>query len=440
MNILVLDVDTLRADHLSAYGYPHLTSPALDGLAAGGALFENALCAGLPTAPAHTSFYTGRHPIQHGIVSHGGQRDLPEKMPFLPELLVSRGYATAAVDNLYDNKKGFARGYETYMNPGLRRKAGLLITAEELNARALPWLRQHAGEPFFLFLHYWDPHTPYLPPERYRNLFYDGEPDDPDNDSLDVMQRQPLGDLWSEAWVPKLHPNLTDADYVRAAYDQCIRATDDAIAEVLGALDDLGIADETLVVAMGDHGESMTEHDIYFEHHGLYEPTLRVPLILRWPEKIRSGQRIPALVQHTDLFPTILEAAEVDVPEGVDGHSLWPLMRGEATSVRPFAISEECTWQAAWCIRTDRHKLILYREPGLHNTPMRELFDLRADPGENRNLALKEWELANHLEREFDRWLRTEMERHGLTQDPLLEQGTTLGKRWLAERARLKGN
>ncbi|MBW3623466.1 MAG: sulfatase-like hydrolase/transferase [Armatimonadetes bacterium] len=439
MNILVLDVDTLRADHLSAYGYRYPTTPAMDRLAAEGALFENALCAGLPTAPAHTSFYTGRHPIAHGIVSHGGARDLPDMMPFLPELLAAQGFTTAAVDNLYDNKKGFARGYEYYINPGLKRKAGLLITAEELNARAISWLRQHADEPFFLFLHYWDPHTPYLPPERYRDLFYEGVPDDPDNDSLDVMQRQPLGDLWTETWFPKLHPDLTDADYVRAAYDQCIRYTDDAIGEILNTLEELGIAGETLVALMGDHGESMTEHDIYFEHHGLYEPTLRVPLILRWPDTIPAGRRIPALVQHTDLLPTFLEATGTKIPEGVDGHSLWPLIRGEVTSVRPFAIAEECTWQAAWCIRTERHKLILYRQPGLHNTPMRELYDLAADPGETRNLALEEWELADHLEREFERWLREKMHRHSLIEDPLIEQGITLGKRWLAERDRFKG-
>lgn len=435
MNIIVIDVDTLRADHLSAYGYPHPTSPTLDRLAADGALFGNALCAGLPTAPAHTSFYTGRHPISHGIVSHGGARDLPETMPFLPEILGANGFATAAVDNLYMNKKAFARGYEHYINPSARHPRLLTTPAREVNARAIPWLRNYATkEPFFLFLHYWDPHTPYLPPEPYRHLFYDGAPDDPANDSLDVMQRQPMGDLWSQAWFPKLHPDLTDADYVRAAYDQCIRYVDDAIAEVLGTVEELGITEETLVLLMGDHGESMTEHDIFFEHHGLYEPTLRVPLILRWPGRIPPGRRIPALVQHTDLLPTLLEAAELEIPDGVDGQSLWPLIRGEAASLRPWIVAEECTWQAAWCIRTERHKLILYRRPGLHNTPMRELFDLVADPGETRNLALEEWELADHLEREFERWLAEQMQRHGLTEDPLVEQGITLGKRWLAER------
>jgi arylsulfatase len=123
----------------------------------------------------------------------------------------------------------------------------------------------------------------------------------------------------------------------------------------------------------------------------------------------------------------------------VDGESLWPLIRGETASLRPWVIAEECTWQAAWCIRTERHKLILYRQPGLHNQPMRELFDLAADPGETRNLALEEWELAEHLEREFERWLRERMHRHGLAEDPLVEQGITLGKRWLAELERRKG-
>ncbi len=435
MNLLILDMDTLRADHLSAYGYRWPTSPHMDRLARDGALFTTALCAGLPTHPAHTTFYTGCHPVTHGIVSHGGARDLPDRLPFLPELLLANGFTTAAVDNLFETKKGFARGYEHYINPSLRRRAGLMVAADEITAQGVEWLRGHAEEPFFLFLHYWDPHTPYLPPESYRGLFYDGVPDDPDNDSLDVMRRQPLGDLWTETWFPQLHPGLTDADRVRAAYDQCIRAADDAVGTILACLDDLGLAEETLVLLMGDHGESMTEHDIYFEHHGLYEPTLRVPLILRWPGHIRPGTRINALVQHTDLAPTLLEAAGIAPPGHMEGHSLWPLLRGEATSVRPFAISEECTWQMAWSIRTERHKLILYREPGLHNQPMRELFDLQADPGETRNLALEEWELARYLEKQFDAWLADAMRKNGLTSDPLVEQGVTLGKRWLAEQA-----
>jgi arylsulfatase A-like enzyme len=434
MNILILDIDTLRADHLGAYGYRYDVSPSLDRLASEGALFENAFCAGLPTHPAHATLYTGRHPITHGIVSHGGKRDLPERMPFLAELLVANGFATVAVDNLFDGKRGFARGYEYYINPGLRRKASLNVTADEINAPALKWLRQNGDSPFFMFLHYWDPHTPYLPPERYRGMFYEGEPDDPDNDSLDVMQRQPLGDLWSANWFPKLRPDLTDADFVRAAYDQCIRYADDAVGEVLACLDDLGIAGDTLVLAMGDHGESMTEHDIYFEHHGLYEPTLHVPLILRWPDRIRRGTRIPALVQHSDLLPTLLDAAEIPIPEGVEGRSLWPLLNGETGSLRPWIVAEECTWQSAWCIRTERHKLILATEPGLHNMPMRELYDLQRDPGETKNLALEEWELADHLESELREWLRVQMEKNGLAQDPLVEQGITLGRRWREER------
>jgi arylsulfatase A-like enzyme len=253
------------------------------------------------------------------------------------------------------------------------------------------------------------------------------------------MQRQPLGDLWTSAWFPQLHANLTDVDLVRAAYDQCIRYVDHAIGEALACLDDLGIADETLVLAMGDHGESLTEHDIYFEHHGLYEPTLRVPLMLRWPGRIAPKTRIPALVQHSDILPTLLEAADLPIPEGVEGKSLWPLLKGEATSLRPWIVAEECTWQATWCIRTERHKLIMAVEPGLHNAPMRELYDLQADPGETMNLALEEWELADHLEKEFQGWLKVEMEKNGLTEDPLVEQGITLGRRWLDERARRTG-
>ena len=186
-NILLIVIDTLRADHLGCYGYPKPTSPMIDRVATEGVLFEQCFCPGIPTHPSHTTLYTGRHPISHNIVSLGGKVDLSDEIPVLPELLQRIGYTTCAVDNLYDTKRWFARGYEFYINPSARHPANLLVTCEEINARAIPWLKTHADERFFMFIHYWDPHTPYIPPRRYRRLFYNGDPCDPAHRSLEPL-------------------------------------------------------------------------------------------------------------------------------------------------------------------------------------------------------------------------------------------------------------
>lgn len=443
MNILFILIDTLRADHLGCYGYHYDTSPTIDWLAKEGVLVETHIATAIPTHPAHTTIYTGRHPLYHQIVSHGGQADLRDDIPVFPEILQQLGYTTCAVDNLYDGKKWFARGYEFYINPSFRHKARLLISAEEINQRAIPWLKAYSKEKFFLFLHYWDPHTPYIPPPRYRSLFYQGDPCNPDNPSLEVLHRQPLGDFWMENWFPKLLPNLTDIDYIRAMYDAEIRYVDDAIAELLEALDETGVAEDTLVILTSDHGESLTEHDIYFEHHGLYEPTLHVPLILRWPSGgLIGGRRVKGITQHTDFAPTLLALAGT-LQGGLkgqekmefDGLNLFPWLSGEREDpIHPYVIAEECTWQAKWCLRTETHKLILARQPDLHNMPMRELYNLKEDPQEEENLALKDWKTAQKMEAQLEKWLAERMQLYGLDQDPLLAQGITLGKRWLESR------
>ncbi len=435
MNFLLISIDTLRADHLGCYGYRRPTSPTIDRLAASGALCEQLLCPAIPTHPSYTTFYTGQHPITHGVVAHGGSATPGTDAPVLPELLVRAGYATCAVDNLARSRPWFGRGYEFYIDPSVRRGHPLMVSAEELNHRAIPWLKAHASEPFFLFLHYWDPHTPYLPPEPYRRLFYEGDACDPRNHSLEPLWNTPLGQVWRDTWFKWLGGRITDAAYVSALYDGAIRYLDDELAHLLQALDETGAADDTLVLLFGDHGESLTEHGIYFDHHGLYDCTLRVPLIVRWPGRIPAGRRLPQLVQHTDLAPTLLAAAGLSVPETMEGRSLLPLLTGASSEGHHARlITEECTWQAKWGLRDDRYKFILARQPDLYGSPARELYDLRADPGENRNLAGERPDLARELEAELEGWIADRLKASGRTVDPLIEQGITLGKRYYEAR------
>lgn len=427
-NILLLSVDSLGARHLGCYGYHRPTSPRIDSLTAEGVLCERLFCSGIPTLPSYTTLYTGQHPITHGIVAHPCRNELDREAPFLPHLLLNEGYTTCAVDSLMRSRLWFGRGYEYYIDPSIRHTLlYLAVTCEDLNARAIPWLRDHANERFFLFIHYWDPHWPFNPPERYRNLYYRGNPTDPANHSLDSWWPHPLGMAARDTWLRTKDGLITDAEYVKALYDQEVRYLDDGIAQLLEAVDRHGLAENTLVLFTGDHGESMTEHGIFFEHHGLYDCTIHAPLILRWPGHIPRGARLPDMVEVRDIAPTLLEAANLPVSPDMDGRSFWKRLTGEEKAGgRDAVISLECTWQAKWSLRTDRHKFILSREPDLYGTPPRELYDLEADPEEVCNLVHENPELAASMEAALEGWISDRLRELGRDEDPIREHGVSL--------------
>ena len=429
MNILFIAIDTLRADHLGSYGYPRNTSPRIDGLSGRGAMFDKMIAPAIPTHPSFVTMMTGQYPITHGVVAHGGSKTIPRTSPWLPAILQKAGYTTCAVDNLGEWQLGFSNGYEFYIDPTRRR--GLSINADnrEINRRAIPWLTQFAKEKFFMFVHYWDTHTPYLPPRAYRSLFYKHNPYDPRNKSLEGLERHPLGRMWRETWFNKLGDYVTDAEYIEALYDGSIRFCDEGVGKLLRALDETGVADDTLLILTSDHGEMMYRHKIFFDHHGLYEGNLRVPLIISHPAI--APKRIPHLVAHVDLTPTILDLCGITVPAAMEGFSLAPYLYGtEDKPVREFVVSEECTWQMKWSIRTGTHKFIKALEEDFYHTPMRELYDLRADPHELNNIARREAKTAEHLEKTLNAWIKDMMAKNGLHKDPLLAHGITLGNEW----------
>jgi arylsulfatase len=416
---------------MSAYGYGRSTTPCIDEYAKDAVLFESCYCQAIPTQPAYTSVYTGQYAITHGIVSHRGARDLDRAAPFLPELLQREGYTTCAVDDLYGHKPWLARGYEFYINPPRGAQRGQTTSCEQYNTRAIPWLRSHAREKFFLFVHYWDPHTPYLPPERYRHLFYDGDPCDPDNRSLEGLWQHPFGREW-RTWFDRLMPGITDAEYIVAMYDSEIRYVDAGVQQLLDAIEELGLSEDTLVVIFSDHGEMMYHHGLYFDHHGLYDQDIHVPLIIRSPRSNNTGRRVPHLVQHVDIAPTILDLAGIPVPDAMEGTALTPYLSGERDDpIYPFLVTEECTRMMKWGLRTDQHKYILAREQDYLGGPMRELYDLQSDPSEMANLAEACPDLAAELEHTLEGWIAHMMEKNGLTADPLVAHGLTLGAGWV---------
>jgi arylsulfatase A-like enzyme len=427
-NVVLLVADSLRADHLAAYGYPHETGPSIEALARNGAVCERLLCAGLPTQPSFTTLYTGQHPIRHGVVAHGGDAELPAATPVLGELFLAAGYETCAVDSLWREKPWLGRGFEYYIDPSLTHALPILVTAEEVNRRALEWVRTRGAAPFFLVVHYWDTHYPYVPPARHVDPFYSGDPVDPRNRSLEEAWSQPIPAIARDTWLRTPAGPVTDAEYVRALYDGEIRYLDEHLDRFLAVLDRVSDPRNTLVVLMGDHGESLTEHRIFFEHFGLYDCTARVPFVARWPGVIPAGRRVPHLLDTSRIAATLLEAAGLPIPGTIDGRSFWNMLSGdEPGSDQDVVVGVESSWQAKWSLTTDGHRLILARAADFLGNPDRELYDLRADPGETRNIVTLEPAVAATLEAVLENWIADRVCEYGLAGDPVRLQGISLG-------------
>jgi len=416
MKVILIVIDTLRADHLGCYGYHRETSPSIDRLAKEGVIFENAYPTDVPTQPSFTSMFTGLRGIHTGIVSHSKTENLSENIPCFPEILSQHGITTAAVSTLYMMRRWFARGFKYYMNPvaGIRRRLQQ-VDAEEINAMALPWIKEHKDKDFFLFIHYWDPHSLYLPPESYRRLFYEGNESDPNNQSLDVLRSQPI---WPfvKGHLDAIGREITDIEYPIAMYDGEIRYVDDNIAELTNLLEDLGILEETAIILTSDHGESLGEHHFYFDHCDVYETTVHVPLIIRYPPAISKGKKVNSLVQSTiSLAPTILDLFGIEVPKHLEGKDLIKIANGEETGWKEIYVNQGL-WTAKRAIRTEKWKLIKTLDKAFWETPEIELYDMKENPEETKNLASEEPEIVDELELKMERWLRKKL---GKRIDPL---------------------
>ncbi|WP_394184592.1 sulfatase family protein [Metabacillus halosaccharovorans] len=429
MKVIFISLDTLRAKNLGCYGYKHPTSPYIDQIANEGVLFTQAYASDIPTEVAHTCIFTGKVGLTTGVVSHGSPSSyLPKDYEWLPTILRKAGFTTAAVDNLYHLKEWFARGYQYYMNTTGKTR---WIKGHSINKLAKPWINEHKDEDFFLFLHYWDPHTPYLPPKEYIKEFYDfnNNPYDLTNKSMERAFNHPAYPFFKHHHFDLLE-NVTDSKYVSALYDAEIRYLDDMLKDLDEYLIKLGIKDDTLLVLFGDHGESLTEHDIYWDHCGLYEATVHVPMIMRWPGKIPEGFKVSNLVQHADLMPTLLEAIGLELPDKLDGKSLWPLIQGQKVNHHSEIYLSECAWQAARGIRTDQYKYIETYDAGPFSRPPIELYDILNDPNEETNLSDKLPKQVEKFKKQLNNWVDSKL---GSEKDPmnevLIEEGLPFKRR-----------
>jgi len=337
-NVLVVTLDTVRADRFGAYGNPRVQTRAFDTLAAEGALFTSASAVAPVTGPSHASMFSGRGPWDHGVLLNGVP--VPSDHPLLAELLHDHGYATAAFVSAYvlDSANGFARGFEVYDDAfGWLPGADSLLVARILGMarrhadpnevldrragdtvdRALSWLDSHPGGAWFVWVHLFDPHGPYAPPPPYDTLYYQGDARDPANTSMANVQNV-------APYLERSLEGITDLSYVLAQYDGEISYTDSQLARLLNAVD----TKNTLVAVIGDHGESLGEHDVWFNHgDDLYETSLHVPFALRWPGRV-PVTRVTSPVEGTDLAPTLLDLVGIPVPEGMTGESAVNVLNG----------------------------------------------------------------------------------------------------------------
>ena len=362
-NILLISLDTLRADHLPLYGYHRPTSPNLERLAAEGVVFEQALSQSSSTLPSHRSLFQARPASR-----------LHDAGPVLAELLKRAGYTTAAftgggnVAAAFGFGRGFARYDESTPPPG--RFVGVFPRFER-------FLREEATEPFFVFLHGYDIHHPYDPPAPFADAFSPGYQGAITGAATGLFLNKVRRIHQFADYTGPVEVNADDRRRVEDLYDGAILYADTYLGRVDALLAERGLADTTHVIVLSDHGEEFWEHGSVLHSFTVYQEMLHVPLVMRLADRRWAGRRVPDLVRLMDVSPTLLDLADVAQPATMVGHSLLPLVAGGPGPQR--AVAEMGRFKA-WF--DPPFKLILGEE-----AMSVELYDLVADPGEQRDLA-----------------------------------------------------
>jgi arylsulfatase A-like enzyme/Tfp pilus assembly protein PilF len=354
LNVILVTADTLRADHLPIYGYDKVETPNLDRMAASGVVFEQASTVVPLTLPAHSSMFTGTFPMHHGVRDNGGYY-LDTEQVTLAETLKENGYQTGGFVAAFvlDSRWGLAQGFDRYFDDFELNKyenVGLDTVqrrGDEVLKEATGWMDEVKNDRFFAWLHFYDVHTPYEPPEPFLSRY---------------------------------------RGYLGARYDGEIAYLDSLMGDLFSWLEKSDLEDDTLVVFIGDHGESLGQHEESTHGFFIYDSSMHVPFLLQAPyRQVRAGLRIPAQVRSVDLMPTILDLVGIEPPATIQGSSLVPLIEGESEDLGLLAYSESFYprhhygWSELKSVRNGRFTFI--------DAPRPELFDVSADPNQTKNLA-----------------------------------------------------
>ena len=395
-NLLVYVIDTLRADHLSCYGAERTTSPRIDRLAGEGYRFDSFYAVAPWTRPTMATLLTGAPPEQHGMGKLG---PLPQALETLAEILARAGYSTwAAVANPQVGipALGFEQGFHRFVtHEGVREEEDVLrgiATSEQLNRTILPWLEKVEGEPFLLYMHSLDPHSPYTPGPGASGPFgrsYQGPLRD--KSLRTTMLRSVSEQLQDE-----------DREYVKDAYDNEIVHQDAQFGKVLDALESRGLLEKTIVIVLSDHGEEFHEHGNWDHGYRMWEELLRVPLVVWIPERFRSEpgpapRVIGEPVSQLDFLPGLLDLLDLAAPTDLPGRSWRPLLAGVRAAPNPLYAIDFQSWMGdeIGAYRYGRYKLQWCKGDG--RTLAELLFDLEADPREQHDLVMSRPDLLERM-------------------------------------------
>jgi arylsulfatase A-like enzyme len=394
--IILISLDTLRADHLGVYGYRHETSPSIDAFARESIVFERAVVQAPWTLPSHMSIMTSLYPSSHGVLNK--YNHLADEHVTLAELLREGGYQTAAFADgaVMKGIFGFNQGFDIYDSDS---RIGIALILPKVKK----WIDENKSKPFFLFIHCYDIHAPYNPPPPYASIFHDFTYRGrlfPDAKTLGAAAKN------------RLKVNDEDLRHIVAHYDGGIRYVDAKIGEFLSYLQETGLKDQTLIIITSDHGEEFKEHGSFLHWRLYFKPNLHVPLIMRIPNHPKEEVRINELVQSIDILPTILDIAGLPPHQRAQGRSLLPLIkryknifnRSLWRIFHPFRKEEIISFSESavhpffpWykdniSVMTDVYQMIYNTKT--HST---QLFNLRADPLEKNNIASVNKEVTEHL-------------------------------------------
>jgi arylsulfatase A-like enzyme len=386
-NVVLISIDTLRRDHVGCYGYPRPTTPNVDRLASEGAVFENMISSASWTLPAHAAMLTGLADTVHGALDT--DRKLADDRETLAERLKAVGYTTAGFFSgpTLHPAYGLGQGFDTYvdctaypeLNAASAQQGKGIAVGSPLQVAAMhdvssprvyaafqAWMKEPHPRPFFLFLHFYDPHFDFIPPPPYDTLF------DPNYQGT-VTGQNFIFDDQVNAQMPR-----RDLDHLIALYDGEIAWTDAHVGKVLDDLDAAGLRDSTLVVLLADHGIEFFEHNGKGHRHTLFDELIRIPFILRYPGHVPSGQRYGQQTSMIDVVPTVLELVGLPAATNVMGQSVVPLLKGGKLAQDNLAVSELFSLGRAFRAFRRLDRKLIRQEP----TGKALVFDLKADPGE----------------------------------------------------------
>ncbi len=406
-NVLLISIDTLRADHLSCYGYDRPTSPSIDRLARDAVVFENASSVTSWTLPSHLSMLTSLYPQVHGVME--GQMRLPEKAKLCSELMKEAGYSTFGVvaAPFLNHQFGYSQGFDIYEDFAggdkgtfnqIRRAIQEEVPTKKIHHRALEILDSRKTGPFFMFLHYFDPHLDYSPPPPYDTMFDpDYEKDLKGRKGYDPRDRVPL------------EMNPRDLQHLVALYDGEIASVDSYVGKLRHYLREQKLYDDMLIIFTADHGEEFWEHGEHGHRKSLYVESLHVPLIVKFPHNKWKGRRLGQTVGIVDIVPTILAIAGIDPDPIFDGRNLVPMAQtrgADAGAGVSYYFELDDKFEG---VRTGNWKLLRPKSGPQH----RKLFDLSRDPRELHDIDDAAPEKRAELEAILDTWRQTAAQKSG---------------------------